>query len=359
MRWSEFCLVGAGSNNMAVRLKDVAESLGLSISTVSAILRNRADFNEATKKRVLRRAKELNYRPNWLARSLATQKSHVIGVVVPNLSRPFFPNVLSGIDLVTHNAGYHLVISNAEDLPEREDEEIATLLDRQVDGFIVASAHPPGENMVRKILNASSVPFVLVDRFFANAPFVGSDDDRIGFMATRHLIDQGYRSIAHLGWRMVATGIGRHRGYLKALRESNLRVRRNYILEVYGESGGYEGMKQLLEMSPRPDAVFAASDPVAIGAMRAIHEYGLSLPHDIGIIGVGSVRYGEDLRVPLSTMDTHPIEMGKSAASILLSMIKGKLGSVAPVFVEPTLIARESSCRTNSAQDRIPRNRNR
>ena len=275
------------------------------------------------------------------------------------ISPGLFPNVLSGIDLVTHNAGYHLVISNAEDRPEREDEEIATLLDRQVDGFIVASAHPPGENMVRKGLITSGVPFVLVDRFFANAPFVGSDNERVGFMATRHLIHQGYRSIAHLGWKMVATGVGRQRGYLKALRESNLRVRRNYVLEVYGEDGGYEGMKRLLEMSPRPDAVFAASDPVAIGAMRAIHESGLRLPEDMGIIGVGSVRYGEDLRVPLSTMDTHPIEMGKAAASILLNMIKGKPGPVAPVFVEPTLIARESSCRANSAEDPAPRNRSR
>jgi LacI family transcriptional regulator len=328
---------------MAVRLKDVARALDLSISTVSAVLHNRADFNEATRKRVLQKVKELNYRPNWMARSLATQKSHVIGVVVPNLSRSFFPNVLQGIDAVARSAGYHLVISNTNEVPLREDEEVATLVDRQVDGLIVASAHPPGENAGKKVLQASGVPFILIDRFFDFAPFVGSNDERIGFMATQHLIEQGYRAIAHLGWHMVATGIGRRRGYTRALREAGLRVQRNFVLQVFGEAGGYEGTRKLLQMRRRPDAIFAASDPVAIGAMRALHECGIQLPDDFGVVGVGCVRYGEDLRVSLSTVDTHPTEMGKSAASILLSMIKGKPAPKAPTFIEPTLIVRESS----------------
>jgi LacI family transcriptional regulator len=332
---------------MAVRLKDVAQALGLSISTVSAVLRNRADFNESTRKRVLQKVKDLNYRPNWMARSLATQTSHVIGVVVPNLSRSFYPNVLEGIDLVAHNAGYHLVTSNTEDIPNREDEEIATLMDRQVDGLIIASAHPPGKNAVKKILGASGVPFVLVDRPFPSAPFVGSDNEQIGFMATEHLIDQGYRAIAHLGRRAVATGVGRHLGYVRALRESGRRVRRIFTLEAFGEAGGYEGTKQLLRMRPPPDAIFAASDPVAIGALRALQECGLRVPDDFGVIGVGSVRYGEDLRVALSTVDTHSLEIGKSAASMLIGILEGKPEPAAPVFIKPTLIVRKSSCRVS------------
>ncbi len=336
---------------MAVRLKDVAQALNLSISTVSAVLRNRTDFNEVTRKRVLRKVKELNYRPNWMARSLATQTSHVIGVVVPNLSRSFYPSLLEGIDLVAHAAGYHLVISYTDDVPAREDEEIVTLVDRQVDGLIIASAHPPGKNAVKKILGASGVPFVLVDRFFPSSPFVGPEDERIGFMATQHLIEQGYRAIAHLGRRIVSTGVGRNRGYVRALRESGMTVRRNFILEVFAESGGYEGTKKLLQMRPRPDAIFAASDPVAIGAMRAIHECGLRLPHDLGVIGVGSVRYGADLRVPLSTVDADASEMGRSAASVLISILEGKPAPTAPLFIEPRLIIRESSLRVTQSAD--------
>jgi LacI family transcriptional regulator len=328
---------------MPARLKDVAQALDLSISTVSAVLRNRADFNEATRQRVLKKAKELNYRPNWLARSLAMQVSHAVGVVVPNLSRSFYPDVLEGIDLVTRNAGYHLIISYTDDIPAREDEEIVTLLYRQVDGLIIASAHVPGKNMVKKIMEATGVPFVLIDRFFAASPFVGSDDERVGFMATRHLIEQGYSAIAHLGRPAVATGVGRSQGYVRALRESGMRVRRNLILDVFGEAGGHAGTKQLLQIRPRPDAIFAASDPVAIGALRALHECGVRVPHDFGVIGVGKVRYGEDLRVPLSTVDIHSNEIGKSAASLLLGMVKGKTASVAPTFIEPTLIIRESS----------------
>src|SRR5579872_6911377 len=176
---------------MAVRLKDVANQLGLSISTVSAVLQNRTDFNEATRQRVLAKVKELNYRPNRLARSLAMQKSHVIGVVVPNLSRSFYPTVLEGVDLIVQNAGYHLVISNTGDIPAREDDEIATLLDRQVDGLIIASAQKPGTSP-RKILEGSDVPYVFFDRFFPGVPFVGCDDEEVGYMATQHLLEQGY-----------------------------------------------------------------------------------------------------------------------------------------------------------------------
>ena len=213
----------------------------------------------------------------------------------------------------------------------------------QVDGLIIASAHAPGKNAVEKIVGATAVPYVLIDRFFAGSPFVGSDDERVGLMATRHLIEQGYSAIAHLGRRAVTTGVGRSQGYVRALRESGMRVRRNLILDVFGEAGGYAGTKQLLQIRPRPDAIFAASDPVAIGALRALHECGVPVPQDFGVIGVGKVRYGEDLRVPLSTVDIHSNEIGKSAASLLVGMLKGKPASLAPTCIDPTLIIREST----------------
>ncbi len=340
---------------MAVRLKDLANALGLSISTVSAVLRDRADFNSKTRQRVLAKAKELNYRPNWLARSLAMQKSHILGVVVPNLSRSFYPTVLEGIEPVVQNAGYHLVISNTGDTPAREDEEIATLLGRQVDGLIVASAHLPGKTGNEKLLAESGVPYLLIDRYFPGFPFVGNDNERVGFVATQHLIQQGYRAIAHLGRTIVATGVGRRRGYLQAMRKAGLRVRRNFVLETFGEQGGYETTQQLLQMRPRPDAIFAASDPVAIGALRALHEHGVEVSRDFGVIGVGRVRYGEDLRVPLSTVDIHSTEIGRAAATTLLSMIKGAPAPKNPIFIEPTLIARQSSRRGCTAtEERTP-----
>ena len=265
---------------MRARLKDVAQALGLSVSTVNSILHNRPNFKEATRQLVLEKVKELNYRPNWLARSLVTQKTQVCGVVVPNLSRSIFPDILEGIDAVTHASGYHLVVCSTGEAPGREEEEIATLMNKQVDGLIIASAREPGNKGRWEILEKSQTPLVLVDRQFAGAPFVGADHERIGLIATRHLVEQGYRAIAHLSRRNVVTGIGRSKGYVQALREAGMRVRRDFILDVQGEAGGYQGAKKLLQLNPRPDAIFAAGDSIAIGAMQAIQECGLRMPTD-------------------------------------------------------------------------------
>ena len=332
---------------MGVRLKDVAESLGLSLSTVSAALHNRADINESTRKRVLQKAKQLNYHPNRLAHGLATQKTHVLGIVVPNLSRPFFPYVFEGIDTITYAAGYSFLVFNTDDNPMREEKGIATLISSQVAGLIIASAQPPRTKNPWGGLLAAGVPFVLMDRFFAGVPFVGADDALIGFTATRHLIAEGYRSIAHLSARKVVTGLGRYLGYVRALRGAGLSAQRNHVLDVnWGEmQGGYETTKTLLRSRPRLDSIFAVNDLIAVGAMKAIKEAGLLIPDDIGLIGVGNVRYGDSLSVPLSTLDLHPKEVGMTAASMLLRRIKGEHIPSKPVFLKPELVIRDSSRR--------------
>jgi LacI family transcriptional regulator len=339
-----------GIQNMGVRLKDLAEALGLSLSTVSAALHNRADINEFTRKRVLRKAKELNYYPNRLAHGLATRKTHVLGIVVPNLSRPFFPYVFEGIDTITYPAGYTFLVFNTDDDPVREQTGITTLISSQVDGLIIASAQSPRKNNSWKELRASGVPFVMMDRFFAGVPFVGADDNLIGFRATRHLITEGYRSIAHLSARDVATGRGRYLGYVRALRSAGLAVRRNYVIDVRWKDmhEGYEATKILLRSRTLPDSIFAVNDLVAIGAMKAIKESGLSIPGDIGLIGVGNVRYGDCLSVPLSTLDLHPKKVGKAAASMLLSHLQGEAFPSKPVFLDPELIIRDSSRRSST-----------
>jgi LacI family transcriptional regulator len=340
---------------MGVRLKEVAKALDLSISTVSAALHNRADINPATRERVLQKAAELNYHPNRLAHGLATHKSHVLGVVVPNLSRPFFPHVLEGIDEVTYPSGYNLLVFNTDDDPTREQNGITTLISSQVDGLIIASSQPPRKSGTWKPVDRSGVPFVLVDHFFASVPFVGADDEHVGFMVTQHLIEQGYRCIAHLAATKVVTGFGRYRGYLRALREAGIRVRRDYVVEVTWREmdGGLEGTEQLLRLRPGPDAIFAVNDLVAIGAMKKIQEFGLRIPTDCGLIGVGNVRYGDCLSVPLSTVDLHPKEVGKTAASMLLRRIDGHYLPPKPVFLEPSLIVRDSSHHT--PQRSVPR----
>jgi LacI family transcriptional regulator len=334
---------------MAVRLKDVAQALNLSISTVSAVLHNRVDFSEATRQRVLQKVKELHYRPNHVARSLVTRKTNVVGLVVPNLGLAFpIGSLLKGIDAITHPAGYRLVVFNTDDDPVREDEGVAALISNQVDGLIIASSHNRTENRIWKPIRESGIPFVLIDRFFPSVPFVGADNERIGFMATRHLIQRGYRTVALLTRsRHVMTRFGRYRGYLRALREAGFRVHRDHILEVNykTEASGYVGAMQLLNLRLRPDAIFAINDLLALDAMRAARESGLRVPEDFGVVGVGNLPYGEHLRIPLSSVEGNPTQVGKSAASMLLGMIDGKPAPGKPVLIEPTLIVRESSCR--------------
>src|ERR1700685_3120798 len=204
---------------MPVTLKDLAKALSLSISTVNAALYNRADISSATRKRVQDMALAMNYHPNLVARSLKTRKTYVLGVIVPDLSRSLFTEVTKGIDMVASAQGYNLVLCNTGEDPSRETGQIATLVSKRVDGLILASAHHPQSKVAPESLAVSGIPLVLVDRFFPATNFVGTDDVKIGYLATKHLIEQGYRRIAHLRGPNVSTAQGRLKGYIKALRE--------------------------------------------------------------------------------------------------------------------------------------------
>jgi LacI family transcriptional regulator len=332
---------------VATRLKDIAKSLNLSISTVSAALQNRPDIRAATRERVWKKVRELDYHPNSLARSLVTHRTHILGLVVPDLSRSFFAEVTKGIDALTSAAGYSLLLCNTAEDAAREDREISILLSQRVEGLIVASAHKPNSRLFCRRLAGIGVPVVLIDRRFPKAHFVGGDDEAIGHLATQHLIAQGYRRIAHLsGPHDISTAIGRRKGYLKALREAGLSMPEAYTMEApyHQESGGFQAMQQLLRRPDPPDAVFAASDPIAIGAMQALLEAGIEPGPGIGLIGVGNHRYGEHLRVALSTVEQRRAEIGRTAASLLLQSIReGHPQEPRAILIEPELIVRASS----------------
>jgi LacI family transcriptional regulator len=333
---------------MAIRLKDLALHLNLSVSTISAALQSREDISEATRLRVFAAVKKFGYHPNSLARSLVTRKTNVLGVLVPDLSRSFFAEVLKGIDSVTSTAGYNLLVCNTEENASREEEMFSVLLSNQVDGVLLASAHEPSNTAWRKILMGLAVPIVLIDRRLPGLNFVGGDDAGIGFQATRHLYDQGYRRIAHIaGPRTVTTAVGRLSGYRRALATLKLPSEDDLVIEshYHEESGGREAMQRLLKLASPPDAVFAASDPIAIGALQAALKAGLNLPADLGLIGVGNHRYGQFLKVPLSTLDQQRSQIGRLAANLLLELMQKKRARPKSILTEPKLVVRDSSNR--------------
>ncbi len=333
---------------MAIRMKDIARDLGVSLMTVSKVLHNHADIGQETRNRVLKYARRLGYQPNWVARSLATGRTYMVGLVIPDLMHSFFAEVAKGVAKVLEARGYNIVISDSEENVEAETRQIGVLLARNVDGLIVASAQRSGQRLDRMMRNRK-VPYVLIDRIPAGlkAHFVGVDDRQIGDIATLHLIEQGCQRIAHIRGPSLSTGEGRCRGYRRTLAKHSLASLREYI--VFGESedsSGYEAMRRLLGMNPIPDGVFGYNDPVAAGAIKAILEAGLRVPDDIAVVGAGNVHYSDLLRVPLSTVDQSSSELGEKAAGLLAQSIEAKT-PLRPqrILIQPRLVLRESSRR--------------
>src|SRR5690349_22066071 len=202
-----------------VRLKDIARDLNVSVMTVSKVVRGCADVGAETRSRVLARIKELNYQPNWVARSLAARRTFIIGLIVPDLMHSFFAEIAKGVGEAIRPLGYDVVICNSEEDGTVESREVERLLARQVDGLLIASAQPPSSSELFNRIDARGVPYVLIDRRFAAAaaPYVGADDEEIGRLATSHLIERGCRRIAHIAGPPLTPGIGRLNGYRTAL----------------------------------------------------------------------------------------------------------------------------------------------
>jgi LacI family transcriptional regulator len=336
---------------MAATMKDIARDLGVSVVTVSKVLRNHSDIGEQTRKRVLQRMKEVNYQPNPAARTLITGRTNLIGLIVPDLVHPFFAQVAKGISAKLRTREYSLIISSSEDDPNMERREIDQMLARRVDALILATTQSSVES-VRKMQDLG-IPFVLLDRKIegVSANFVGIDDVNAGMMATNHLMDVGCKVIAHIGGSDVSTALDRQSGYSLALAKRGLVPRPEYIVRYghgddAGDATGYNGMKQLLQLDPRPDGVFCCNDPIATGALRAIWDAGLQIPKDIAVVGCGNVHYDDLLRVPLTSIDQDSNGLGTSTAKLVLSIIKRKSKSTPKtVLLESRLVVRASSRR--------------
>jgi LacI family transcriptional regulator len=334
---------------MAVTMLDIAKGLNVSVVTVSKVLRNQGKISAATRKRVLQRAKELNYQTNWIARSLVTRRTYTIGLLLPDFTHPFFAEVAKAVAEAIRPHGYHLIISYFEEDAALERNEADSLVARQVDGLIVASAQSPDRLDMFEGIRKRKVPFVLIDRPITgvHASFVGVDNEAIGKLATSHLIAQGCRRIAHLRGPELGIAAARLAGYRRALEKHSLTMPANYIVEArYEDSSGYKAMRRLLRSRPVPDGVFCYNDPVAIGAMKAILEAGLNVPNDIAVVGAGNVHYSDLLAVPLTTIDQGTRQIGSRAAELLMEQIASKR-ALRPkkVLIEPKLVARQSTRR--------------
>ena len=336
---------------MTTRMKDIAKDLGVSIMTVSKVLRNHPDVGDETRERVLARVKELDYQPNLAARSLVTGRTYLVGLVGPDLLHPFFAEVAKSLSDVLRGSGFSLIISSSEEDPAIEEQEINRLLARRLDALIIASCRSTVDLFFR--IERRKTPYVLIDRTLPGltSNFVGVDDEAVGRLATKHLIDIGCKRIAHIRGPETSPAVRRMDGFKQALTQARLPIVDAYIIsepkgDVETKQRGAEAMRQLLSLKPRPDGVFCFNDPLAMGAMNYALDQGIRIPEDLAVIGCGNLHYDDSLRVPLSSIDQHSRQIGEQAARLTLAILHSKpTPKPETVVLQPELVVRASTRR--------------
>ncbi|MCP9749462.1 LacI family DNA-binding transcriptional regulator [Ferruginibacter sp. HRS2-29] len=335
--------------NKPATIKDIARILKISTSTVSRALRDASDVSAETKNAVKSLSEELNYQPNKFALSLQQKQTHTIGVIVPNLDY-VLSTMVKGIDEVALEAGYTVMVCQSNESFGREIVNTKRLSESLVDGFIVSVSSETKVFDHLKKIQAKKMPMVVFDRVtpFLEAPTVHLDNKDGGFQATEHLIEQGYKRIAILaGPKNLEISNHRLEGYLTALKKHKVKIDPDLIINCdFNQEYAYIATQELLSMKKRPDAIFTISDRMAIGAMLAIKEKGLSMPEDIGLVGFNNEPMFSLLQPSISSVDQPSFEIGKVAAKLFIEMMHNNedMSSVVEIL-KPKLIIRESSQR--------------
>lgn len=339
---------------MAVKMKDIADDLGISLVTVSKALRNHPDISLKTRERVAARVRELGYRPNLAARSLVTGRSMLVGFVVPDLMHPFFADVAKGLSAVLRERGYFVIISSSEEDPDLERKEIEHMMAHRLDALVVASSQNSPDALGP--IQQSGTPLILLDRYFDNfdAHFVGSDDYNAGKTATEHLIEIGCKRIAHIQGPDTSPGNRRLKGFLDTMRKHDLAVPPEYIIkagtgDVEGDEHGIQALRTLLALKRPPDGIFCFNDVIASGAILEAVAQGINVPKDLAVIGCGNLHSNRLIRVPLSSVDQRSNEIGRRTAKLILELIEAPEGSkptgIKRVVLQGGLVQRASTDR--------------
>lgn len=332
-------------------LKDIARNLNLSISTVSRALSDHPAIRQETKDIVNEEARKLEYYPDSVARSLQQKSTRTIGVIVPEIRHFFFSSAVDGIEDIAYQAGYTILVSKSNEDCEREILNTRSLVSNKVAGIIASVAQNTTDGSHFSSLANRNIPLVFFDRVLddVDANKVVVDDFVGAYQSTRHLIEAGYRRIAHIaGPDHLKIARERLNGYRQALEEGGCEFCEELIVRVeLDEQHGAEAVGELLDRDNPPDAIFAVNDPVAVGAHKEIRARGLNIPNDIGITGFSNNPVTEMIEPQLTTIDQHGYRMGQVAARLLLDEIEKGAGNIAHEtrVVETELLIRGSSQR--------------
>lgn len=335
-----------------ITIHDIARELNLTTATVSRALNGNPRISIETTYLVQEKAKQMKYHRNKLASSLRSGKSHTIGVIIPSAQMNFFGSVVHGIENVASNNGYSTILYQSEETPALEKKAIETFLSARVDGILASIAKETIDFTHYIELQKRNIPLVFFDRTNDNlkVPAVVIDDYKGAFLATEHLINNGYERIAHVsGPQHLKSFKDRLEGYQNALKAHKMQVEENYIYHgnVSIESGK-EAIDYFLKLNMPPDAVFAVEDFTALGVIKILKERKISIPGDFGVIGFANENFDEFISPALSSVDQQTVQMGKEAFLLLMDLIKSGEGTVpvsteTKIVLEPVLYFRASS----------------
>jgi len=332
-----------------VTIIDIAKKLNITPSTVSRALRNHPDVSKKTREKVIALAEELYYSPNTIAQSLKKRKTNLIGVIVPQLRHYFFASIMAGITDVAEKAGFTIIICHSDEKYEREIRNIKMLISQRIAGLLISVSKTTRTFDHFESLQKRKIPTVFFDRTWDNpkASKVVVDDYEGAFNAVDYLIKKGYKKIAHIaGPDNLSIGKLRLKGYLDALNHHGVPVKEDYIIRGgLNEEDGRNEIETFLQMPPekRPDAVFAVTDPVAIGSFIKIKEANLKIPEDIALVGFSDNPETSLVDPPLTTVRQPAYDLGKEAAKILIKQINDM--NIEPVskVLQTELIVRKST----------------
>ncbi len=324
-------------------IKELAQELEMSTTTVSRVLTGQGKkyrISEKTAQRVREVASKVDFAPNQIARNLRLQKTNTIGLIIPNISNPFFANLARTVEEGLRKRGKMVLLCDTKDDTTLEKEAIELLLARKVDGLLIA---PIGEKW-EHLKNNVDIPLVLIDRYFENNDFayVTTDNYQGAYDATSFLIAKGHQNIACIqGLVNTSPNKNRIRGFIQALDDHDISQQDRFILGTdYSAENGYESTRSLLQKATRPTAIFALNNQIALGAMKAINEARLNIPEDISLISFDEQYYFELLSPPLSAVKQPMEGIGKTAVATLFDLLEGK--KVTSSKLIPSLIERAS-----------------
>lgn len=334
-------------------IHDIARELNITFSTVARALRDHPAISETTKAAVRKTAEKLNYRQNKVASSLRSGRTNIIGVIVPSLHVSFFSSVVHGIEKIMNENGYSILLYQSNESVNQEIKGIETFLLSRVDGIISSITLETEAYEHYDEIKKRSIPLVFFDRAIEalDLPSVTINDYKGGFIATEHLIKQGYKRIVHItAEQNIQIFKERLRGYVDALKTYHIPLRKELIIQGrFSLEFGKSCIHRLREQDIAFDAVFALEDFTAMGVMQQLQQYKIKIPKEVGVIGFANESFGALVRPGLSTIDQQTVKMGQEAAKVFLKMIKHKRHSEhalpEKMVLEPILIIRESSDR--------------